>query len=319
MHCRVKAAYFLRAYATIEAIFINDAIITMNYKHAYHAGNFAGVVKHILLVQLLNQLSQKGKPFYALDAYAGRGLYSLTSEEARKTKEAEGGVQALLDADMSTAPEAVQQYLNDLKLARKTYDKHVYPGSPWWIAHHVETHPDAGIRAEAFEAKASEYDALNYQLYQLPIGIHHRDAFEGIRGVVPPAERRGLVLIDPPFEQEHKDFSRLVDLLAVNYDKWPQGVYALWYPLKNVDAVELFHKKMKRTGIKRQLVCELNIYPNDVAVGLNGTGMLIINPPWQFDNKAREILRFIQPYLKVADAPELSPDSATNVRWLVGE
>jgi len=96
-------------------------------------------------------------------------------------------------------------------------------------------------------------------------------------------------------------------------------VYALWYPLKNIDAVELFHKKMKRTGIKRQLVCELNIYPNDVAVGLNGTGMLIINPPWQFDSKAREILRFIQPLLKSADAPEMTPDSATNVRWLVGE
>ncbi|MDO5769513.1 MAG: 23S rRNA (adenine(2030)-N(6))-methyltransferase RlmJ [Psychrobacter sp.] len=291
----------------------------MNYKHAYHAGNFADVVKHILLIQLLNQLSQKGKPFYVLDAYAGRGLYSLTSEEARKTDEAKGGVKSILAADLTEAPEAVQQYVSDIKLARQTYDKHVYPGSPWWIAHHVETHPNTGVRAEAFEAKASEYDALNYQLYQLPIGIHHRNAFEGIRGVIPPVERRGLILIDPPFEQEHKDFSQLVDLLAVNYDKWPQGVYALWYPLKNIDAVELFHKKMKRTGIKRQLVCELNIYPNDVAVGLNGTGMLIINPPWQFDSKAREILRFIQPHLKVADAPELTPDSATNVRWLVGE
>lgn len=291
----------------------------MNYKHAYHAGNFADVVKHLLLIQLLNQLSQKGKPFYALDAYGGRGLYSLTSEEARKTQEAKGGVKAIMAADVSSAPDAVKQYVDELKVARSTYDKNVYPGSPWWIAHHIEMHPNAGIRAEAFEAKATEYDALNYQLYQLPIGIHHRNAFEGIRGVIPPAERRGLILLDPPFEQEHKDFSVLVDLLAASYDKWPQGVYALWYPLKNIDAVELFHKKMKRTGIKRQLVCELNIFPNDVAVGLNGTGMLIINPPWQFDTKAREILRFIQPLLKSAEAPEMTPDSATNVRWLVGE
>lgn len=298
----------------------------MNYKHAYHAGNFADVVKHILLVQLLNQLSQKNKPFYALDAYGGRGLYSLASEESRKTGEAKGGIQALLNADnidMEKAPAAVKDYMEGIKQARFTYDNKVYPGSPWWIAHHIEKtsidKSDSGVRGEAFEAKASEYDALNYQLHKLPIGIHHRDAFEGIRAVIPPAERRGLIFLDPPYEQEHKDFTRLVDLLVASYEKWPQGTYALWYPIKNIDAVELFYKKLKRTDIRRQLICELNVYPNDVAVGLNGTGMLIINPPWQFDNQAREILRFLQPALKVADAPNMTPDSATNVRWLVGE
>lgn len=307
------------SYATIDAIFLSQTFILMNYKHAYHAGNFADVVKHILLVQLLNQLGQKNKPFYVLDAYGGRGLYSLASDEAKKTGEAKGGVEALLDADIDSAPAAVQEYISELKVAKKTYDKHVYPGSPWWIAHHFEKNPESGIRAEAFEAKANEFDALNYQLHQLPIGIHHRDAFEGITAVIPPKERRGLILLDPPFEQEHKDFSRLVDLLVTSYKKWPQGVYALWFPIKNIEAVELFYKKMKRTEIRRQLVCELNIYPTDVAVGLNGTGMLIINPPWQFDNHARDILRFLQPILKAADAPNLSPDSATNVRWLVGE
>lgn len=163
----------------------------MNYKHAYHAGNFADVAKHILLVQLLNQMSTKGKPYYALDAYGGRGLYSLSSEEARKTGEAKSGVQKILDADVSEAPAAVRQYVDDIKQARQTYDKHVYPGSPWWIANHVEKNPDVKVRAEAFELKNSEYDALNYQLYQLPIGIQNRDAFEGILGVIPPVERRG--------------------------------------------------------------------------------------------------------------------------------
>ncbi|WP_352337297.1 23S rRNA (adenine(2030)-N(6))-methyltransferase RlmJ [Psychrobacter sp. 16-MNA-CIBAN-0192] len=291
----------------------------MNYKHAYHAGNFADVVKHILLVQLLNQMSQKNKPYYVLDAYGGRGLYSLASEEARKTGEAKGGIQALLKADMEKAPTAVKDYVEGITQARFTYDKKVYPGSPWWIAHHIEKNPSGGVRGEAFEAKASEYDALNYQLHKLPIGIHHRNSFEGIAAVIPPKEKRGLVLIDPPYEQEHKDFSRLIDLLVHSYNKWPQGTYALWYPIKNIEAVELFHKKLKRTEMRRQLVCELNIYPNDIAVGLNGTGLLVINPPWQFDNHAREILRFLQPALKVANAPNLTPDSATNVRWLVGE
>ena len=291
----------------------------MNYKHAYHAGNFADVAKHILLLQLLNQMSTKGKPYYVLDAYGGRGLYSLSSEEARKTGEAKAGVQKILDADVSEAPDAVRQYIDDINQARQTYDKHVYPGSPWWIANHVEKNPNIDIRAEAFEFKNTEYDALNYQLYQLPIGIHNRDAFEGIPAVIPPTERRGIILIDPPYEQEHKDFTQLVELLVATMTKWPQGIYALWFPIKNIDAVELFYKKMKRTGIRKQLLCELNVYPNDVAAGLNGTGMLIINPPWKFDQNAREILNFIQPLLRPEDAPELPQSQAVSVRWLVGE
>lgn len=95
---------------------------------------------------------------------------------------------------------AIAQYLLDLDTARKTYDKHVYPGSPWWIANHAQNHSDnAPLRAEAFEAVADEYDALNYQLYQLPIGIHHRNAFEGVPAVLPPKEKRGIILLDPPF------------------------------------------------------------------------------------------------------------------------
>lgn len=299
----------------------------MNYKHAYHAGNFADVVKHILLIQLLNQLSQKGKPFYVLDAYAGRGLYSLASDEAKKTGEARTGVatlqQAVANMDSGDLPEAVQQYLSELLVARQTYDKHVYPGSPWWIAHHIQTHADGGIRGEAFEAQASEFDAINYQLHQLPIGIHHRNAFEGIAAVIPPKERRGLVLIDPPYEQEHKDFSNLVDLLVASHNKWSQGIYALWYPIKNRAAVELFYKKMKRTAIKRQLLCELNIYPTDVAVGLNGTGLLVINPPWQFDTAAAQILSFLQPILRAGidsgSHHSVPAEEAVKVSWLVGE
>ena len=116
----------------------------------------------------------------------------------------------------------------------KKYDQYVYPGSPWWIAHHGEYHStNAPLRAEAFETVADEYDALNYQLYQLPIGIHHRDAFEGVRAVIPPKEKRGIILLDPPFEQEHKDFSRLVDLLVSSHKKvCDRDFFVLWYPIK---------------------------------------------------------------------------------------
>lgn len=295
----------------------------MNYKHAYHAGNFADVAKHILLLQLLAQFSAKSKPYYVLDAYGGRGLYSLASDEMNKTREADRGVLALEQASKSTntpMPKAIHQYLLDLASARKTYDKHVYPGSPWWIANHAGEHSkDAPLRAEAFERQADEYDALNYQLYQLPIGIHHRDAFEGVTAVIPPKEKRGVILLDPPFEQEHKDFGRLVDLLATCHKKWATGTFVLWYPIKNSEAVELFYKKMKRTGIKKQLVCELNLYPNDVAVGINGTGLLIVNPPWQFDAHAKEILDYLAPILKPADAPVMTLEAMSVVKWLVGE
>lgn len=292
----------------------------MNYKHAYHAGNFADVAKHILLLQLLAQFSAKAKPFYVLDAYGGRGLYSLESDEATKTGEADKGIRALENANLGTPPKAIAQYLLDLETARKTYDKHVYPGSPWWIANHALHHcPDAPLRAEAFEAVADEYDALNYQLYQLPIGVHHRNAFEGVPAVLPPKEKRGIILLDPPFEQEHKDFSRLVVLLVASHKKFATGTFVLWYPIKNKEAVGLFYKKMKRTEIRRQLVCQLNLYPNDVAVGMNGTGLHIINPPWQFDEYAKDILQALAPVLKPQDAPAMSMDDMVVVKWLVGE
>nr|WP_315264786.1 23S rRNA (adenine(2030)-N(6))-methyltransferase RlmJ [Moraxella osloensis] len=295
----------------------------MNYQHSYHAGNFADVVKHVLLLQLLEMMSTKPKPYYILDAYGGRGLYSLASDEAKKTGEAIHGITKLLAQDNSQAPQAVQTYLQDIGYAKKFYDKHVYPGSPWFIAHHIEkqqdAHPEITNRAEAFEWKANEFDALNYQLHQLPIGVQHRNAYEGILAVLPPQEKRGLILIDPPFEQEHRDFSALVDLLVKAHKKWSTGVLALWYPIKNNDAVELFYKKMKRTEIRRQLVLELNIFPPDLPMGLNGTGMLVINPPWQFDAKAEEILQYLQPILQHPESPQMSVEQRTKVQWLVGE
>lgn len=299
----------------------------MNYQHIYHAGNFADVVKHVLLLQLLEQLSQKPKPFYTLDAYGGRGLYSLMSDEAKKTGEATRGITKLFEHinahPEQSVPSAVQTYLDDINFAKKVYDRHVYPGSPWFIAHHIEKSMEKNEsiknRAEAFEWKADEYDALNYQLHQLPIGVQHRNAYEGILAVIPPAEKRGLILIDPPFEQEHRDFGALVDLLAKAHKKWATGVFSLWYPLKNTDAVELFYKKMKRTDIRRQLVLELNVYPPDLPMGLNGTGMLIINPPYQFDSKAEAILQYLQPILQHPDSPMMSVEQRTKVQWLVGE
>lgn len=279
----------------------------MNYQHAYHAGNFADVVKHTLLIQLLEQFCAKQKPFYALDAYGGRGLYSLASVESQKTAEADSGIAKLLAQSHANAPMAVQKYLDLVAHAKRQYDKYAYPGSPWIMAQYSDF-----ARAEAFEKVASQYDALNYQLYQLPIGIHHRDAFEGVPAVIPPKERRGLVLLDPPFEKEHKDFGVLADLLAYCHKKWQNGTFALWYPIKNISAVEVFSHKMRRMGFEGQLICELCLYPTDVAVGLNGTGLYVLNPPYQFDIHAKSCIDYLAKALQIDSIP-----TTTKVQWLV--
>lgn len=303
----------------------------MNYQHAYHAGNFADVVKHTLLVELLERYQAKQKCFYALDAYAGRGLYSLGDTPAQKTGEHLQGVTRLLSANHDSAPFAVRRYIEHISNAKKIYDKYVYAGSPWILAQYADDSarvvrrqkrrsrtdfaPDADIfdvisekaqsdtpkfcRAEAFEKNANEYDALYYQLYRLPIGIHHRDAFEGVLGVIPPPERRGLVFLDPPFEREYKDFSAFVDLIVKVAQKWQNSTVALWYPIKNLDAVATFYNKMRRTGLDGQWIGELCLYPTDIAVGLMGTGFYVLNPPYGFDKSAHQILSYLKSALKI--------------------
>ncbi|KAA5610433.1 23S rRNA (adenine(2030)-N(6))-methyltransferase RlmJ, partial [Pseudomonas aeruginosa] len=117
-------------------------------------------------------------------------------------------------------------------------------------------------------------------------GLHERDAYEGLLAVIPPKEKRGLVMIDPPYELERKDFPQLVELLQSAYKKWPTGVFAVWYPIKDRAMIERFEKKMFKTGIRRQLICEICVWPDDTPVGLNGCGLLVINPPWQFSEQA---------------------------------
>lgn len=303
----------------------------MNYRHAYHAGNFADVVKHVLLIQLLNQMMEKPKPLQYLDAYAGRGMYKLNSAEAKRTGEAKKGVKAVFGslgaAPAGEQPEAIAQYINLINRARKQYGDAAYPGSPWFaqqllredVVDKKGVSTGVGDVGHAFEYNEDEYDHLKDTFFRVDnMGVHHRDAFEGINAFTPPAKnsphRRGLVLIDPPYEQEHKDFTALVRLLDHAMKKWPQGVYALWYPIKDRSVVDLFEKKMKRTGIKNQLVCDFCVLPDDTPIGLNGTGMLIINPPWQFADHADRILQYLLPILRMQEHM-----GHAAVRWLVGE
>ncbi len=282
----------------------------MNYRHAYHAGNFADVVKHAVLVRIVEYLKLKEKAFRVIDTHAGIGLYDLSAEEARKTGEWRDGIGRLLDATLK--PEIVT-LLSPLRGAVHAVNPdgglRFYPGSPLIVRHllrkqdrlsAIELHPaDAALLRERFagdfQARVIELDGW------LALGAH-----------LPPKEKRGLVLIDPPFEQEG-EFDRLVDGLARAHRRWPGGIFALWYPLKDRTAVNRFRADLVETGIAKILDIRFEIRPPSPEPRLDGTGMIVVNPPYPLEAELRSLL----PALKTLLAE--SPHAKWTVEWLAGE
>ena len=285
----------------------------MNYRHHFHAGNFADVMKHVLLLQILTRLNQKDKPYRYIDTHGGAGKYDLSTSEAQKSGEFLNGIHRLVKLDDSikrNAPEGVQQYLKIVEKMREGSGKGAYPGSPWFALEGMREIDKATI----FEMQRDVFQQLYYNVRDKRAGLHERDAYEGLFGVIPPKEKRGLVMIDPPYEVERKDFPQLVDLIATAYKKWPTGVFAIWYPIKDRAMIDRFEKKMIKTGIRRQLICEVCVWPDDTPVGLNGCGLLVINPPWKFSEDADESLQCLFPHLRMSEN-----GGHAAVRWLVGE
>ena len=285
----------------------------MNYRHHFHAGNFADVMKHVLLLQILARLNGKDKPYRYVDTHGGAGKYDLSTSEAQKSGEFLNGIHRLVKLDDSikrNAPEGVKQYLKIVEDMRAGSGKGAYPGSPWFALEGMRETDKATI----FEMQRDVFQQLYYNIRDKRAGLHERDAYEGLLGVIPPKEKRGLVMIDPPYELERKDFPQLVELLVAAYKKWPTGVFAVWYPIKDRAMIDRFEKKMMKTGIRRQLVCEVCVWPDDTPVGLNGCGLLVINPPWKFSEDADEALQWLFPHLRRSEN-----GGHAAVRWLVGE
>ena len=285
----------------------------MNYRHHFHAGNFADVMKHVLLLELLDRLNGKDKPYRYIDTHAGAGVYDLSKAASQKSGEYLTGIHRLVQLDNATqakAPPAVQRYLDLVKQLREQQGNGWYPGSPWLATKQIRPIDMATL----FELQPVVFDELRFNIRDNRVGVHERDAYEGLMAVIPPKEKRGLVMIDPPYELERKDFPQLVELLAAAHKKWSTGVYAVWYPIKDREMIERFEKKMLKTGIRRQLICELCVWPDDTPVGLNGCGLLVINPPWQFADQAEAILQWLLPHMRMLDHA-----GHATVRWLVGE
>lgn len=244
----------------------------MNYRHAYHAGNFADVLKHLVLVQVLRHLGRKDKPFFVLDTHAGRGLYDLASVEAEKTGEYRDGIGRLL-ALPEPLPSALAEYL---AAVRPFLARNAYPGSPLLAQAHLR----ASDRAHFAELHPEEHEALDIALgHDRRCKAERRDGYEALRATLPPKERRGVVLVDPPFE-EKGEMERLGKALREGLRRFATGQYLLWYPIKARADVRLLHDLVRSLEPKEALVAELTIFPEDTELRLNGTGMVIVNPPF---------------------------------------
>jgi 23S rRNA (adenine2030-N6)-methyltransferase len=282
----------------------------LKYRHACHAGNFADVVKHVVLVALLSRLTEKDRPLFYLDTHAGRARYDLESRDS--AAEAARGILKLAAADPKGMPAPIRRYLELVRgfdPQNETALK-IYPGSPCIAA--ALLRPDD--HAALCDILPGEAQLLAREFHgDRRFGVHCRDGFESLAALLPPREKRGLVLIDPPYEEQLTDLERVADALVSTSERWAQGVLAAWYPIKLAAPIARFHRRLVDACVKRVLAVELCVHPDDSRAGLNGSGILLVNPPWKVDSDLRAALPALHAILAPAGAGRWRVD------WLAGE
>ncbi|ONG45273.1 23S rRNA (adenine(2030)-N(6))-methyltransferase RlmJ [Pseudoroseomonas deserti] len=252
----------------------------MNYRHAFHAGNFADCMKHALVVALIRRLAAKDSPFRVLDSHAGIGAYDLTGSEAERTGEWKRGVGRLLD--ISEGPLA-----DWIALLKRAGFPPRYPGSPSLVRMLLRPR-DRLVLCELHEEDHATLRTLFRGDPQT--AVHKRDAWEALTALTPFAEKRGLVLVDPPFEVEG-EFDRMAEALAAVAHRFRAGVQAHWYPIKHRTPVRAFHTALAESGVRDILALELWLREPTDPQRLNGCGLVVVNPPWKFEEEAEAILR----------------------------
>ena len=278
-----------------------------SYRHHYHAGNYADVLKHVVLVALLQALARKAKPFCYLDTHAAIGRYDLTDAIARKTGEFREGIGRLWTAD--GPPALVETYLAIVRGTNPDGQLKVYPGSPR-IARGLLREQDSMLLCELNKV---DHTILKHEFNgDHQVAVHLQDAWQALKAFLPPKERRGLVLIDPAYEQK-SEYQRLVAGLEQAYQRWPTGTYAIWYPLMAKAQVQGLHRAIEATGITKILRAELSVAPLQNMPHMCGSGMLVVNPPWQLD----EELAAVMPWL--AGQLQQHAGGGWRVDWLVPE
>jgi 23S rRNA (adenine2030-N6)-methyltransferase len=283
----------------------------MKYRHAHHAGNFADVVKHLTLLEILRALVRKPAAFFVLDTHAGRGAYELPPD-SEPNPEYRSGIGRLLDP--ATEIPCLSGYLTLVRQLGGTRGDPAglrsYPGSPLIIASQLREQD----RAAFFELNEPEAAVLKRRLHAYRnAGVHCADGYAAVRSHLPPPERRGLVLIDPPYEAQQGEFARVEQAVHEGYRRWTTGIFAIWYPIKRRAAIGHFHSRLKATGIRKILCAELCLYPDDSRVSLNGCGMVIVNPPYQLQSALDEALPALHAVLGA------KPGTPAGCFWLVPE
>ena len=277
----------------------------MNYRHAFHAGNFADVLKHTVAALCLEHLTAKDKPFRYIDTHSGIGGYDLASSEAQRSPEWQDGIGRILKADIpAEAAAALAPYLNILRAMNDGDTLTQYPGSPE-IAARLAREDD---RLHLCELHPSDAETLD-QRYRRDrrIKVAQQDGYAALKGLVPPPEKRGLVLIDPPFE-DRDELANMAEAIMPAIQKWPSGTFVFWRSLKNLWAADRFDQ-----GLSEWLISELEFEPEkilradlwvrDLATDgkLAGAGVVVVNPPWQLENKLLGLMPWLSDLLAQDD------------------
>lgn len=259
----------------------------LSYRHAFHAGNHADVLKHLVLVLTLDYYLRKDKPFWYIDTHAGCGLYQLSSAEAQKTREFAQGIQTLWKA--SDIPEALEPYRQQIRVLNPGTKLNYYPGSPWLAANLLRNTDQLRL----FELHPNDFTALNQNLGDdKRVHVSKQDGLKGLLGLLPPITRRAVTLIDPSYELK-TDYNEVISTLSKAHQRFATGTYLLWYPVIERQRVKQMATALQQTGIPGILQLEYCPLADSRGMGMTGSGLFIINPPWLLAGQMQTLLPWL--------------------------
>lgn len=267
----------------------------LSYRHSFHAGNFADLLKHIIQVEILAYLTQKDKPFEYIDTHAGSGLYNLSSDYATKNREFENGFAKLKPEEWTE----LDTYFSIIQHCNEGKSQPYYPGSPKFAEYFLR----AKDRSWLFELHPSDFQKLE-RLFadNRQVDVQKLDGFKGMLSRVPPTSKRALIMIDPSYELK-EDYDRVVDNIIKAHQKFANGIYALWYPVVDRNRIKRMEKRFVESGIRNIQLFELGIEENNNFTGMTSAGMIVVNPTWTLFKKMEVLLPKLANELSVTDQP----------------
>lgn len=258
----------------------------LSYRHAFHAGHFADVLKHLVLVQCLDYLTRKDKPLVYIDTHAGAGGYLLESRQARMHREFDQGIGRLWEC--GELPDAILRYVDLVKAFNKTDKLRTYPGSPWFARQLLRSQD----RLELFELHPADFELLGRHFSKARrVRLHHEDGFKGCIGLLPPVERRGLLLMDPSYEVKD-DYQRVITTLGKAHRRFQTGTTLIWYPVVERQRIDGMERALRSGGIRDIQQFELGLRPDD-RPGMSSCGLFVVNPPWTLFATMQAILPWL--------------------------